>query len=509
MKTSLKFSTRIWLSISILIIGYVFSLFFSYYTSHRIQYNLLKTSNLSDRSTELTKKITTGFNQQNQFYRDAVILGQVESLNEAKKKASVIKTTLDQLKALEGIAKENQQRIFETSTILMNYASSADSIYGKISRDATVEIPEKDTENLAKEKTKLSKKLNDLSIAVQNNASENISLLIEKAKHYNNINAITSFVIIGISILFISIVIKRSIINILHQISDGINISSEKVALVSYQMSSASNSLAEGASEQSASIEKTSLSLEEISSTIKQNSDNANKADSLMKDANQLVNNANVSMQKLTNAIKAVSAASEETQKIIKTIDEIAFQTNLLALNAAVEAARAGEVGAGFAVVADEVRNLAMRAGEAARNTAERIKGTVEKVNYGSELVIITNDAFKEVSANVSKGSNLVTQIASASHEQAQGIEQLNSVVTEMDNVTQQNAVNAEETASISEEMKKEAEQMKKAISKLTTLTGVSDKGMADIPPPRKYPGTPNHIRQSKKRGEPPCHAES
>ena len=93
-------------------------------------------------------------------------------------------------------------------------------------------------------------------------------------------------------------------------------------------------------------------------------------ANALMKEADQVVTKANETMGELTRSMSQISDASEETSKIIKTIDEIAFQTNLLALNAAVEAARAGEAGAGFAVVADEVRNLAMRAAEAAKNTS-------------------------------------------------------------------------------------------------------------------------------------------
>ena len=165
-----------------------------------------------------------------------------------------------------------------------------------------------------------------------------------------------------------------------------------------------------------------------------------------------------------------ISKASEETSKIIKTIDEIAFQTNLLALNAAVEAARAGEAGAGFAVVADEVRNLAMRAADAARNTASLIEQTVKKVGDGSTLVARTNEAFGEVAEAAAKVGDLVAEISAASQEQAQGIEQVNKAVAQMDKVVQQNAANAEESASASGEMNSQARNMRRFVEDLVAL---------------------------------------
>ena len=195
----------------------------------------------------------------------------------------------------------------------------------------------------------------------------------------------------------------RSVTLPLRRVIAGLTEASDQVASASGQVSTSSQSLAEGSSEQAASIEETSSSLEEMASMTNQNADNAAQADGLMKEAGAVVVRANTSMENLAVAMEEISTASQETQKIVKTIDEIAFQTNLLALNAAVEAARAGEAGAGFAVVADEVRNLAMRAAEAARNTAELIEGTVNQIREGTNLAGNTREAFVEVRDSAGK----------------------------------------------------------------------------------------------------------
>jgi methyl-accepting chemotaxis protein len=121
-------------------------------------------------------------------------------------------------------------------------------------------------------------------------------------------------------------------------------------------------------------------------------------------------------------------------------------------------------------VVADEVRNLAMRAANAAKDTAQLIEGTVKKVNEGSQLVSSTNEAFVKVAESSGKVGTLVAEIAQASKEQSNGIDQVNLAITEMDKVVQQNAANAEESASAAEEMSAQAEQLKEYVDELVVL---------------------------------------
>jgi methyl-accepting chemotaxis protein len=167
------------------------------------------------------------------------------------------------------------------------------------------------------------------------------------------------------------------------------------------------------------------------------------------------------SMGQMSKAIDRIKLSSDATAKIVKTIDEIAFQTNLLALNAAVEAARAGDAGKGFAVVAEEVRNLAMRSGEAAKNTANLIEKSVKNTQEGVAINLRVLQDLQEISCQVNSMSDVMGEIASSSERLHQGVDDVAMDVEHLNQITRQTAVNAEESAGAAEELNKQSEEMK------------------------------------------------
>jgi len=299
--------------------------------------------------------------------------------------------------------------------------------------------------------------------------------MIEKSELLAAAHAVRKLVlgitlIVILAVIALSTIIASRITHAVMNIVNGLGLGADQVTAAAGSISSASQTLAESASVQAASIEETSASMLEISSKSKHNSDHASEADQLMQKTYAVVQSTNQSMSRLTESMKEISDASEETSKIVKTIDEIAFQTNLLALNAAVEAARAGEAGAGFSVVAEEVRNLAVRAADAAKSTANLIEMTHAKVKAGSSIVTHTNEAFTEITENSGKFSHLIEEIARASREQYEGVDQVNKAITEMDNSVQQNASMSEESSSAAEELHAQSVELRHFSYQLMTM---------------------------------------
>jgi methyl-accepting chemotaxis protein len=239
-----------------------------------------------------------------------------------------------------------------------------------------------------------------------------------------------------------------------------VSVGAEQVAAAANQIGTGSQAMAQGASEQASGLQEVSSSLQEIASMANQNVANAQEARTQADSADKVAREGVESMRRLSEAIARIKNSSDETAKIVKTIDEIAFQTNLLALNAAVEAARAGEAGKGFAVVAEEVRSLAMRSAEAAKTTANLIEGSVKNAGEGVEINGQVLSKLEDINRQVEQVREGVIEIATASQQQSEGIAQLNVAVEQINQVTQQAAANAEESASAAEELSGQAEQM-------------------------------------------------
>lgn len=304
--------------------------------------------------------------------------------------------------------------------------------------------------------------------------SQDRSIELAAENRIKMISALLVVLVVAGSLMGTIIVIRKSIIMPVLSVVDNLRGSGKTIASLAEQVSSASQTIADGSSQQAASTEETSASLEEISSMTTVNADSASTADALIKTTSQLITEGNSSMGQLIQAMEGIASASDKTLKVVETIDSIAFQTNLLALNAAVEAARAGEAGAGFAVVADEVRNLAMNAAQSARETNRLISETVDKIKEGQGVAKTTAVTFSSIVEKSGKISVLISEIALACRQQATGMGQINQAMHEIDSVTQSNVALAEESAAIATDMTSQADMVNGNIINLSTIIGRS-----------------------------------
>ena len=166
-------------------------------------------------------------------------------------------------------------------------------------------------------------------------------------------------------------------------------------------MAHAAQGLGQGASEQASSVEELAATLLDISKQVDENTKNLVQAQRESQETVEELQNGSEKMKDMLNAMDEITSSSLQIEKIIKTIEDIAFQTNILALNAAIEAARAGQAGKGFAVVAEEVRNLAAKTTESSQNTAILIQQLSQRYKMANTLQM--------------KQQNLLTRFSKAS----------------------------------------------------------------------------------------------
>lgn len=140
-----------------------------------------------------------------------------------------------------------------------------------------------------------------------------------------------------------------------------------------------------------------------------------------------------------TRNIQSLQQKSENINRVVEAINEIANQTNLLALNAAIEAARAGEHGRGFSVVADEVRDLASKT----QDSTLEIQSILNDFRSGTEAAVTVMQSGTDLSRRNAKEASDATDtlvalaarmetLTSVAHDLNRAANEQNSTLNEM-----------------------------------------------------------------------------
>ena len=263
----------------------------------------------------------------------------------------------------------------------------------------------------------------------------------------------------------------------LEQMGDALRVvrtTAAQVAASGGEISSGSQALATGASEQAASLEEVSARLIELRGAADLNAEQAAAAGSVALETRASATASVAAMRELSEAMELIGTSARETSSVLRTIDEIAFQTNLLALNAAVEAARAGDAGRGFAVVASEVRSLALRSAEAARRTGELVEQNQARVRLGVSATDGVVGHLATIDARAERLATVLTTVTEASARQQRDVADIGAAVEQLNGATQQTAATSEESAAAAEELDAQSRALLASVETFTLVSAAS-----------------------------------
>lgn len=265
-----------------------------------------------------------------------------------------------------------------------------------------------------------------------------------------------------------------------NEVLSGIHDSSYQLTTGAEQVAAASQTLAQGSTEQASAIEQVTVSMKEIEEMTNLNAEQSNQAQEIVKTTKNEAEAGNKCMADMKKAMDEINDSSEKIGKIIKVIDDISFQTNILALNAAVEAARAGSHGKGFAVVAEQIRELAGKSAAAAAETADMIDDSIRKVHKGTKLADDTSKALSSMMDNIERVVAITASITKASNEQAAAVAQIDQAIEQVSQVVQNNSATSEECAAAAEELSGQSMSLRQMIDRYK-LAGVDADNMLTL----------------------------
>jgi methyl-accepting chemotaxis protein len=471
-------TAKIWLSIGVFVLGFVFNTALSFLQGVETEHKLTLTAAALFPAAQKSQDAENAFQRMVKGFGDAVIMQDQSALDRAAEDGRQSAAALNAIAQIPALPAQRVQAVSAAARNLDQLLADARQTYsgflGAGAAGMTPDLQDKMRSMAARtEETKAA--LAGFTEQFSTDLRQELSTSTANSAQHRVISVSVFFATLLLAGIIVHLTIQKSITGPVRRVITGVQGATDEAAEASEQMAHSGASVARDAQEQAACIQETSASLEEVSATAKQNADRAGAANGMMRDAHIAMEQALRAMNELDSSMQTIAKSSNQVAGVLKSIDEIAFQTNILALNAAVEAARAGQSGAGFSVVADEVRSLAHRAAEAARNSSDIVERTIRDVGAGVKLVGAANASFLEVSSKISGGTDVVNQITVSSEEQARGVANIGQAISRMQKMTLQNAADARQAASAASAMTAQVVRTRDFVENLVQLVGAGE----------------------------------
>ena len=467
-----RIASKIWFIVVVFVVSFMGTIIHAYFVKEDLQVQLQSFSEQSNLANTESRTLIAKIDAQMKAYEDAVVSGGLELIDDAVKDGKEAGSALNALKSIA--SPTSASRISRFTNQLNSFTKEATEVYPKLmGDDADDEVYEKSAE-LAQQKKSIRDEAEAITVAVSDELSAEIGLLIRDIEKRKIFDLSLGFVITTIVIVMVSFIIKLSITRpfgdftqhvktlsegdltvrfsdqkkdelselgkYLNHYMDGLVVSirsiysnSELLKTLAIETQDSAGEMQQNSDGMSAQATSVTDAGEGLSSEINSISHNAEEMTSSTVSVagaieemsaaiaevavqcskqSEIVNEANMKAHTANQLMVELGDAAQEIQKIVEMINAIAAQTNLLALNATIEAASAGEAGKGFAVVANEVKELARQSSD----SSDRIRTQIQNIHQKTQASLT---AVNEISQIMEKVSEYSSMIATSVEEQS------------------------------------------------------------------------------------------